>query len=245
MLAILKITRALKLLCSKTNKKLKLKNSLHIDSVQLRFDNKIILSDVFLSCETGDIVAVFGRNGCGKSSLLKIIYGTIQPQYSFLKINNQVIQNRTDLRKVISYLPQKQFIPNNFLVSKVISLMMNKNEIANFCDDALLKPILNTVIKNLSGGELKYLEVKLILNANSQFCILDEPYSGISPVMIEKINELILSKSLQKGIIVTDHDYQNMLSIATKLYFIKNQRGHFIPNKQALVENGYLTAEML
>ena len=222
-----------------------MKNILHLDSVQMHFGEKIVLSDVFLTCETNDIVAVFGRNGCGKSTLLKIIYGTLSPQNMFLKINNHVINNISEVRKLISFLPQQHFLPNHFLVSKVLSLWLNKSKIHSFADDVLLRPILNTKIGQLSGGELKYLEVKLILNTETPFCILDEPYSGISPVMIEKINKLILSNAHQKGIIITDHDYQNMLSIATKLYFIKDQRGHFLPNKQALVDNGYLPANML
>lgn len=222
-----------------------MKNSLHIDSVQMRFGEKIVLSDVFLTCESGDIIAIFGRNGCGKSTLLKIIYGTLLPQNKFMKINNNVVRNVTEVRRLISFLPQQQFLPNHLLVSKVLSLWLDKDKIAAFADDMMLKPILNTKIGQLSGGELKYLEVKLVLNTETPFCILDEPYSGISPVMIEKINELIVSNSSQKGIIITDHDYQNMLSIATKLYFIKDQRGHFLPNKQALIDNGYLMANML
>ena len=222
-----------------------MKNSLHIDSVQMRFGEKIVLSDVFLTCESGDIIAIFGRNGCGKSTLLKIIYGTLLPQNKFMKINNNVVRNVTEVRRLISFLPQQQFLPNDLLVSKVLSLWLDKDKIAAFADDMMLKPILNTKIGQLSGGELKYLEVKLVLNTETPFCILDEPYSGISPVMIEKINELIISNSSQKGIIITDHDYQNMLSIATKLYFIKDQRGHFLPNKQALIDNGYLMANML
>lgn len=222
-----------------------MKNILHVDSVQMRFGEKIVLSDVFLTCESGDIVAVFGRNGCGKSTLLQIIYGTLSPQNMFLKINNHVMRGVKDVRKLVSFLPQQHFLPNHFLVSKVLSLWLNKSKIDTFANDVLLKPILDTKIGQLSGGELKYLEVKLILNTETPFCILDEPYSGISPVMIEKINNLILLNANQKGIIITDHDYQNMLSIATKLYFIKDQRGHFLPNKQALIDNGYLLANML
>ena len=222
-----------------------MRNSLHVDSVDIRFDGRKILSDVFLKCETGDILALFGRNGSGKSTLLKAIYGTIKPENLFLKVNNQVIVKTADIRKMISFLPQNQFLPNNISVKKVINLWFETAEINDFCDDEILKPIIDNKIETLSGGELKYLEVKLILNSKAMFCILDEPYSGIPPIMIEKINELIIQQSKTKGIIITDHDYQNMLSIATKLYLIKDQHGHFIPNKETLVEKGYLQEYML
>lgn len=218
---------------------------MHVDSVDIRFDGKKILSDVFLKCETSDIVAIFGRNGSGKSTLLKAIYGTIKPENLFLKINNKVITKTADVRKMVSFLPQNQFLPNNISVRNVINLWFEKNEIHDFCDDELLKPIIDNKIETLSGGELKYLEVKLVLHSRTMFCILDEPYSGISPIMIEKINELILQQSKIKGLIITDHDYQNMLNIATKLYLIKDQHGHFIPNKETLVAKGYLRDYML
>ncbi|MEO0059913.1 MAG: hypothetical protein RLZZ312_1560, partial [Bacteroidota bacterium] len=152
-----------------------MRNSLHVDSVDIRFDGRKILSDVFLKCETGDILALFGRNGSGKSTLLKAIYGTIKPENLFLKVNNQVIVKTADIRKMISFLPQNQFLPNNISVKKVINLWFETAEINDFCDDELLKPIIDNKIETLSGGELKYLEVKLVLHAKTIFCILDEP----------------------------------------------------------------------
>jgi lipopolysaccharide export system ATP-binding protein len=75
-------------------------------------------------------------------------------------------------------------------------------------------------IRDLSGGESRYLEVKLLLNLNTLFVLLDEPFNGISPVHVELIKKMIIEKSSKKGIILTDHDYRNVLDVANKHYVL-------------------------
>lgn len=221
------------------------KHVLEIDSVQKKFDYKSILSDVYLKCETGEIIGLLGRNGSGKSTLLKIIFGILDADFKFVRIDG-VIKNRTsDLFKDISYLSQDNFIPNSFSVKKAIELSIDSQKIKSFYDDEMIKSITDKKINHLSGGELRYLEIKLILLNPSKFVLLDEPYNGLSPIMIEKINQLIIANSLKKGIIITDHNYENVIKISNKLVLMKGGKTFIIKDKNELIYKGYLSEGMI
>lgn len=221
------------------------KHVLEIDSVQKKFDYKSILSDVYLKCETGEIIGLLGRNGSGKSTLLKIIFGILEADFKFVRIDG-VVKNRTsDLFKDISYLSQDNFIPNSFSVKKAIELSIDSQKIKSFYDDEMIKSITDKKINHLSGGELRYLEIKLILLNPSKFVLLDEPYNGLSPIMIEKVNQLIIANSLKKGIIITDHNYENVIKISSKLVLVKEGKTFTIKDKNELIYNGYLSEGMI
>lgn len=213
---------------------------LEIDSVQKKFDYKSILSDIYLKCETGEIIGLLGRNGSGKSTLLKIIFGILEADFKFVRID-VVIKNRTsDLFKDISYLSQDNFIPNSFSVKKAIYLSIDKNKTEEFYQDDFIDLLKDKKINQLSGGELRYLEIKLILFNPSKFVLLDEPYNGLSPIMIDKINQLITQNSTKKGIIITDHNYENVIKISSKLILLKEGKAFHLKDKNELIDKGYL-----
>lgn len=216
------------------------KHVLEIDSIQKKFDYKSVLSDVYLKCETGEIIGLLGRNGSGKSTLLKIIFGILDADFKFVRIDG-VIKNKTsDLFKDISYLSQEDFIPNLFSVKRAIQLSIDKDKIADFYQDDFINSLKDKKINHLSGGELRYLEIKLILSNSSKFVLLDEPYNGLSPIMIDKINQLIIENSSKKGIIITDHNYENVIKISSKLILIKEGKTFHLKDKNELIDRGYL-----
>ena len=218
---------------------------LEVDSVQKHYNEKIIISDVYLKYHTGEIIGILGRNGSGKSTLLKIIFGIEAADFKFVRVYGVVKSKTSDLLNEISYLPQENFIPNSFSVKKTIVLSITKDKIQDFCADEMIQSILAKKIKHLSGGELRYLEIKLILNNASKFVLLDEPYNGLSPIMIDKVNDLITKMSAVKGIIITDHNYENVIKVSTKLALMKEGKLHHIKDKNELVEKGYLKVGMI
>jgi ABC-type multidrug transport system ATPase subunit len=218
---------------------------LEIDSVQKNFGHQSIVSDVYLKCKTGDIIGVLGRNGCGKSTLLKIIFGIVPADFKFVRIDGEVQLKPEALFRDISYLHQDSCIPKSLSVKKAIQLSIPKEYLDDFYADEMIHTIRDKKIGHLSGGELRYLEIKLVLRNPSKFVLLDEPYNGLSPLMGEKINQLILDNSAQKGIIITDHNYQNVISVATQLTLMKEGKLHYLKDKIELVEKGYLNSEML
>ena len=218
---------------------------LEIDSVQKSFDNKIILSDVYLKCETKDIIGLLGRNGSGKSTLLKIIFGIESADFKFLRIDGLVKTKTKDLFEDISYLSQDNCIPKVFSIKKAIQLSVSKEKIHEFCADEMIVAMLDKKISHLSGGELRYLEIKIILSNSSNFVLLDEPYNGLSPLMVEKVNELIVENSKTKGIIISDHNYENVIKVSNKLILLKEGKAHHLLCKEELIEKGYLKEGML
>ncbi|ESU24329.1 hypothetical protein FEDK69T_07720 [Flavobacterium enshiense DK69] len=222
-----------------------MKHVLEVDSVQKYFEHKLVLSDVYLKCETGDIIGLLGRNGSGKSTLLKILFGIVPADYKFVRIDGKLKQKNSELLQEISYLPQDNFIPKSFSVKKSIRLSISKEEHSNFCDDPMIQSILDKNISHLSGGELRYLEIKLVLFNPTKFALLDEPYNGLAPVMAEKVNQLIRENAKHKGVIITDHNYRNVINVSTKLILMETGKTRFLNDKEELIERGYLREGML
>ena len=216
------------------------KHILEVDSVQKSFDIKSILTDVYLKCETTDIIGLLGRNGSGKSTLLKIIFGIENANLKFLRIDGVVKNKPSDLFQEISYLSQDNFIPNHFTVAKAILLTLDKSKSDAFYEDEFIQTLRTKKISHLSGGELRYLEIKLVLCNATKFVLLDEPYNGLSPLLVEKVNLLLQHHAAHKGIIITDHNYKNVIAIATKLVLMKDGKAHHLTNKNELIEKGYL-----
>ena len=88
-------------------------NYLLADSIRKSFNEKQVLTDVFLKCQTGDIIGLLGRNGSGKSTLLKIIFGTLHTDYKHITINEVLTDTPFKEPGTISYLPQDDFLPKN------------------------------------------------------------------------------------------------------------------------------------
>jgi ABC-type lipopolysaccharide export system ATPase subunit len=221
------------------------KHLLEVDSVRKNFGDKSVVSDVHLKCETNDIIGLLGRNGSGKSTLLKIIFGIVPADHKFVRINGIVKSKTCQLLKHISYLHQEHFIPNHFSVKKAISLSIDETKRDGFYKDEMIQSIQDKKIFHLSGGELRYLEIKLILSNPSKFVLLDEPYTGLSPIMMEKVNHLITENSTQKGIVITDHNYENVIKISNKLMLMVDGKMHHLKDKNELVEKGYLLEGMI
>lgn len=222
-----------------------MKHVLEVDSVYKTYKGKTILSDVYLKCEIGNIIGILGRNGTGKSTLLKIIFGTVNAENKFIRIDNKVRKHAYKHSSEIVYLSQDSFIPKNFSVLKAIRLFLDKDKAAELKKDEFIQKIHAHKIKQLSGGELRYLEIMLCLCNNAKFTLLDEPYNGLSPILIKRVNEQIKKYAAQKGIILTDHNYENVINVSNQLYLIKDNSIKRLKNKEELVFHGYLKDGML
>lgn len=200
------------------------KHVLEVDGIRKEFNGKTILSDVYLKCETSEVVGLIGRNGSGKSTLLKIISNLLPSADKCVRIDFVSIKKKNALQNEICYLSQEHFIPNHLTVRRTIELSIDKQNRSFFNNDELIISVLNKKIKHLSGGELRYLEVKLVLYNSAKFVLLDEPFSRLSPLSCEKIILLIQENALKKGIIITDHNHENVIRLATRLISLKDGR---------------------
>ena len=215
-------------------------NLLEIDSVVKSFDMHVVLTDIYLKCRTGDIIGMLGRNGTGKSTLMKIVFGTLRADTKFIRIDGKVYNQPYKTINEICYLPQDSFLPKHLSIEKTIELYLGKNQVQNFLEDPILNKLNTSKISYLSGGELRYLEIKLLLHTDCKFILLDEPFNGVSPILVGEIKKLILKTSEFKGIILTDHDYRNVLDVANQFCMIYDRGIKRIDDKEELVRWGYI-----
>jgi len=215
-------------------------DALIVESVKKSFGDKRVLQDIYLKAEVGDIVGLLGRNGSGKSTLLKIIFGTLNAESKFIKIGGKIYENAYKHDGIVSLLPQDDFLPKDLRVGDVADIYFGRDKAKIIANDETVERIANAKIKNLSGGELRYLEVKLLANLNAKYLLLDEPFNGLSPIMIEGLKKIILKTASTKGVILSDHDYRSVLSIANKIYVLKDGHVKKIEDEMELIRYGYV-----
>jgi ABC-type multidrug transport system ATPase subunit len=197
-------------------------SKLHIDSVTKSYGSKTILKDIYLSCETGKIVALLGGIGSGKSTLLQIIFGTLKGDSQFIKFNDQVLTKQSERKNKIAYLPQTSMFPKDIKIKNLISLFCNEENSQKLFNSDLLKPLLNSTIRNLSGGEKRMVELITIIHSDADFILLEEPYSGLSPILTEKIMNMIKELSQEKGFIISDFNVEEAIKISDEFYLLSN-----------------------
>ena len=215
-------------------------SKLHIDSVTKSYGSKTILKDIYLSCETGKIVALLGGIGSGKSTLLQIIFGTLKGDSQFIKFNNQVLTKQSDRKNKIAYLPQTPIFPRDIKIKNLISLFCNEVNTQKLFNSDLLEPLLNRTTRNLSGGERKMVEVLTIINSNADFILLEEPYSGLSPILTENVMKIIKELSQEKGFIISDFNVQEATEISDEIYLLSNTYLKQIKDLKELQQHYYL-----
>lgn len=218
---------------------------LEIDSVTKYYGHRDILTDIYLKCETGDILGLLGRNGTGKTTLLKILFGTLAADHKFIRIDGKIRNKPYKTINEICYLPQESFLPQNFKLAELPGLYAGKDYTSGFFDDPVLENLSGDRVSSLSAGLLRYLEIKLLLITEAKFVILDEPFNGISPVLVESIKVLIREASSKKGMILTDHDYSNILDVSSRCCLLYDGGLKQINEKSDLVKWGYMSASRL
>lgn len=213
-------------------------HKLEVDSVLLEFDLRKILSDVYLKCETGKITGLLGRNGNGKTCLMNIICGSLEPQSKSIRFDNITTLIPFKKPELLLYLPQFNFIPEHLTLKRVF----NDFEIEFSFFEKLFPDIsanYKSPIKLLSGGHRRIIEVFVIVKSKTQFILLDEPFSHIMPLHIEKIKELLIVEKQNKGILMTDHLYQHITSISDSLYVLSNGKTHLTKHLSDIEKLGY------
>ncbi len=213
------------------------KHILEIDSAELAFGGRSILSGVYLLAETGCVTAVLGRNGCGKSCLMKILSGALKAGFCSMRIDGKWHGRFTE--KEVRYLPQHAFIPGWLRLERVLrDFGLSREELERWFP--LFVPLRSSRIGELSGGEQRILECFVILRSRTQFVLLDEPFSQIAPLHVETLQTLIRQEKMAKGILLTDHMYRHVTGIADRLYVMADGQAYPCENDEELVRQGYL-----
>ncbi|MCC6186930.1 MAG: ATP-binding cassette domain-containing protein [Chitinophagaceae bacterium] len=215
---------------------------LEIDSIQLQYGQRKILSDVYIRCESGTVVGLLGRNGEGKSSLMKIAFGTTEMEDYSVRIDGQNIKPAFQHPAGISYLPQFNFIPSGMSLQKVFELY-NLDFVVFANDLQELKGREKSKIKELSGGIKRMVEIYIIIKKKGMFVMLDEPFTHIMPVYVALICQWINDEKANKGFIISDHLYQAIVSISNSIYLLKDGKTHTCASAKDLIKLGYILRE--
>jgi ABC-type multidrug transport system ATPase subunit len=218
---------------------------IEITNVSKSFGTKNILNQVSLQCKTGDVIGLFGRNGTGKSTLLKIVFGTLKADsISIIYDGEQICVKKIIPSKLIGYLPQESFLPKQLKVRDIIPMFFERSDEQDLVFYApKIRSFDYKKVGELSLGQRRYLEVLLVGNLEHPFLFLDEPFSMIEPLYKVEIKKLLTKLSKYKGIIITDHYYNDVLDITNKNFLLKDAVLHEINSKEELIEMKYLTKQ--
>lgn len=214
------------------------KHILEIDSVELSFGGRCILSGVYLAVGTGGVTAVLGRNGCGKSCLMKILCGSLRADFRSMRIDG--VWHERFRADEVRYLPQQGFVPGWLTINRVL------RDFGLPWDDLLrwfplFDKLRGTKVYAMSGGERRILECYLVLRSPTQFVLLDEPFSQVAPLHVSTLKELIRQEKVSKGILLTDHMHRHVTDIADRLYVMADGRAYLAQCAEDLVRYGYLS----
>jgi ABC-type lipopolysaccharide export system ATPase subunit len=215
-----------------------MKHILEADSISLEFSNRNILSDIYLKCETGKVTGLLGRNGAGKSCLMRIIYGQMKTDNGSVRFDKVYNRMGCNSPHLIRYLPQFNFIPGSLSLERIFSdFETDYSGLEKFMPEFAGRQ--KVAIKKLSGGERRLVEMYVILTSKTRFVLMDEPFTHVMPLHIEKIKQLILSEKANKGILITDHMFRQVVDICDDLYVLVNGKTHLTKDPTDIEKLGY------
>lgn len=197
------------------------------------YDGRQVVKEVDILVKRGEIVGLLGPNGAGKTTTFYMVVGIIPPNSGKVIFDNQDITNcaiHERARYGIGYLAQEASIFRKLTVEDNImaileTLPLNKKQRKERLDSLLEELNIAHLRKSkaftLSGGERRRLEITRALVTNPSFILLDEPFSGIDPIVVSEAQEIIKElKAKGLGILLTDHNVRETLSITDRAYLI-------------------------
>jgi lipopolysaccharide export system ATP-binding protein len=192
-----------------------------------------VVSSVNLTVRQGEIVGLLGPNGAGKTTTFYMVLGIVKPDGGRVLIDNDDLTELPMYKRArlgIGYLPQEASAFRNLTVEKNLHLVLEeqgideekKEEITErLIEEFNLQEVADLPGYALSGGERRRLEIARSLAIDPAFILLDEPFSGIDPIAVYDIQQIILGlRTKGYGILLTDHSVRETLAITDRTYLI-------------------------
>jgi lipopolysaccharide export system ATP-binding protein len=206
---------------------------LRADGLVKSFRARKVVKGVSVEVSAGEVVGLLGPNGAGKTTIFDMIVGLTQPDEGSIRLNAEEITALPMYKRArngIGYLPQESSVFRRLSVQDNILAILemldySRAERAERVDVLLgeldLGHIRTSMAYALSGGERRRLEITRALATNPTFMLLDEPFAGIDPIAVADIQQIITRlKGKGIGILITDHNVQETLSITDRAYII-------------------------
>jgi len=209
-----------------------------------------VVDDVSVEVGTSEIVGLLGPNGAGKSTTFYMIVGSIKPNVGEISYDGQIITKFPMFRRArlgIGYLPQDTSIFQKLTVEEniesVLEVMgvdkqMRRRRKTELMDELGISHLAKSKAYTLSGGECRRAEIARALAADPSFILLDEPFSGIDPIAVQDIKQIIFHlRERNLGVLVTDHNAVEMLEIVDRAYLITDGKITLAGSPEELIEN--------
>jgi lipopolysaccharide export system ATP-binding protein len=206
---------------------------LKAENLVKKYKQRTVVNNVSFHVSQGEIVGLLGPNGAGKTTSFYMIVGLIKPNEGHVYLENEDITGSPMYRRAqkgIGYLAQEASVFRKLSVEDNIRAVLEmtrltKHEQHDKLEELLDEFSLHRVRKNrgdlLSGGERRRTEIARALAANPSFILLDEPFAGVDPIAVEEIQSIVAKLKLRNiGILITDHNVQETLSITDRAYLL-------------------------
>jgi lipopolysaccharide export system ATP-binding protein len=206
---------------------------LRAENLIKKYKQRTVVNDVSFSVSQGEIVGLLGPNGAGKTTSFYMIVGLIKPNEGTIFLDDEDITSDPMYRRAkkgIGYLAQEASVFRKLSVEDNIMAIlemtkMSKEERHEKLEELINEFSLHKVRKNrgdlLSGGERRRTEIARALAASPNFILLDEPFAGVDPIAVEEIQTIVYKlKQKNIGILITDHNVQETLSITDRAYLL-------------------------
>ena len=205
---------------------------IQINQLHKKFGKLIVLDGLDLEINSGGIFAILGPNGSGKTTLIKSILGMVIPNSGDIKINDQSVLKKWEYRNKINYLPQIANFPANLTVKELIAMVKNLRPKESNDSDLIelfsLEPFLDKKLGNLSGGTKQKVNIILTFMFDSELIILDEPTTGLDPISLIHLKDIIQEeKSKGKTILITTHIMSFVEEVADEIVFLLDGEIYF------------------
>jgi len=220
------------------------------------YGSRLVVKDVSLSVDKGEVVGLLGPNGAGKTTSFYMLVGLLRSDAGQILLDGQAIEKmpiHQRARLGLGYLPQEASIFRKLNVADNVRavLELQQDETGRALSRAVIEQRLDQLLADLhvdhlrdspapslSGGERRRVEIARALATNPRFILLDEPFAGIDPIAVIEIQRIIgFLKSRGIGVLITDHNVRETLGICDRAYIINE--GHVLTSgtPAEIVEN--------
>ena len=229
---------------------LKSETGLQVTSLRKIFRKRIVIHDVSLELKRGEVVALLGPNGSGKTTTFYSIAGLNSSDGGQVKIDGVDVTTMPMYRRArmgLSYLPQETSIFRGLNVQDNIKSIIDistpvKSErpakLEKLLSDFRIEHLRRTSAIALSGGERRRVEIARALATDPKYILLDEPFAGVDPISINDVRNLISElKSKGIGVLITDHNVRDTLKIVDRAYILHDGRVIISGSPEDVVNN--------
>jgi len=196
---------------------------------------KVIVADVSLEVNSGEVVGLLGPNGAGKTTTFYMISGLLTPTFGKIILNGEDISDFPIHKRAkygIGYLPQESSVfkdltvEENILLAGEVSIKdrsIREKRVEELLQLFNIEPIRHNKGVSLSGGERRRVEIARALVNAPNFLLLDEPFAGVDPIAVNDIRKVISQLTeIGIGVLITDHNVRETLKTCNKAYVIKS-----------------------